>query len=71
MPLFCITTYIFRYCAKSKRLFESLNEKFVALELDKHPQGAEIQAELAVMTGQRTVPNIFINGVHPILRVST
>jgi glutaredoxin len=51
-----------RYCAKAKRLFESLDQKFGAIEIDQAPQGTEIQAELATMTGQRTVPNIFING---------
>jgi len=27
-------------------------------------KGADIQATLAVMTGQRTVPNVFISGQH-------
>ena len=28
------------------------------------PQGAEIQAALLDLTGQKTVPNVFINGQH-------
>ena len=34
------------------------------LELDVRPDGAAIQAELAKMTGQRSVPNVFVNGQH-------
>ena len=33
-------------------------------ELDQLPDGPAMQEELAKMTGQRTVPNIFIGGVH-------
>lgn len=33
-------------------------------ELDQLPDGKEMQDELAKMTGQRTVPSIFIGGVH-------
>lgn len=33
-------------------------------ELDQLPDGQAMQEELAKMTGQRTVPNIFIGGVH-------
>jgi glutaredoxin 3 len=31
-------------------------------ELDEMPNGGEIQAALAEMTGQRTVPNTFVAG---------
>lgn len=36
------------------------------VELDRMPEGdgAKIQAELLTLTGQRTVPNIFIGGKH-------
>ena len=37
---------------------------YEALELDTMDQGADIQAELLTMTGQRTVPNIFVKGEH-------
>ena len=33
-------------------------------ELDQMQNGAEIQNELAVMTGQRSVPNVFVNKKH-------
>ena len=39
------------------------------MELDEIEGGAEIQAELLKMTGQRTVPNIFIKGKHDFRRI--
>eukprot|EP01038_Epipyxis_sp_PR26KG_P016122 gene16122-21912_t len=52
------------YCKKAKGALEELNIKFGVLELDNMKEGADIQAELLTMTGQKTVPNIFINGEH-------
>eukprot|EP00960_Hanusia_phi_P027652 746940-Hanusia_phi.AAC.1 len=68
------------YCKNSKALFENIGVQYHADELDLIPNGSEIQAvscstlsfalfsppcqELAKLTGQRTVPNIFIDGKH-------
>jgi len=52
------------YCAATKSLFSSLGVDFKVIELDQRPDGSDIQAKLAEMTGQRTVPNTFINGKH-------
>jgi glutaredoxin len=52
------------FCAEIKQLFESLGIEYSALELDQLDIGAEIQIGLEEKTGQRTVPNIFINGEH-------
>ncbi|POM59477.1 Glutaredoxin, partial [Phytophthora palmivora] len=41
-----------------------LDAKFEVVELDTRDDGAEIQALLLDLTGQRTVPNVFINGKH-------
>lgn len=41
-----------------------MSAPFQAIELDQLPDGASIQQELAAMTGQTTVPNIFIKGKH-------
>ena len=38
--------------------------KFTAYELDEQSDGAAIQAALLEITGQRTVPNIFVKGQH-------
>ena len=34
------------------------------IELDSRPDGNEIQQALAVKTGQRTVPNVFVGQSH-------
>ncbi|CAK5276533.1 unnamed protein product, partial [Mycena citricolor] len=54
------------YCRRAKALF---TEKFpeespVVFELNEREDGADIQAYLLQKTGQRTVPNIFINENH-------
>ena len=45
-------------------LFKNLGEEAMVIELDERPDGAAIQQELARMTGQRSVPNVFVNGTH-------
>jgi glutaredoxin 3 len=38
--------------------------EYKLIELDQRPDGGDIQDALLQMTGQRTVPNTFINGIH-------
>ncbi|KAL2135328.1 hypothetical protein VTI74DRAFT_8981 [Chaetomium olivicolor] len=52
------------YCHNTKRILDGLNAKYKAIELNQESDGDEIQNALAMMTGQRTVPNIFIGRVH-------
>lgn len=53
------------YCAQSKQLFESMPSLDVVVhEIDQMPSGQLIQQELATLTGQRTVPNIFAQNQH-------
>lgn len=52
------------FCTKIKNLFDSLGFKYEVLELDQLAEGPAIQAALAEKSGQRTVPNVFINGDH-------
>jgi len=63
------------YCQSAKSMFNQLQQPFVAIELDQVgmvsllfscfvENGSAIQSELEKTTGQRTVPNIFINGKH-------
>ncbi|KAJ3119159.1 hypothetical protein HK100_000454 [Physocladia obscura] len=49
------------YCKKAKDLLDSYGATYEQLELDMRDDGADIQQYLAEKTGQRTVPNIFIN----------
>lgn len=52
------------YCTKAKALFGELHVPIKVIELDQFDGGKEIQDALLQKTGQRTVPNIFINGQH-------
>mmetsp|Transcript_21664 Transcript_21664/g.20813 ORF Transcript_21664/g.20813 Transcript_21664/m.20813 type:complete len:114 (-) Transcript_21664:372-713(-) len=54
------------YCTTTKNMFgkEFPNVKPVLIELDKISGGSAIQAALLEFSGQRTVPNVFVNGTH-------
>lgn len=56
------------YCGPSgmtKSLFGQVTDlPTTVVELDTLETGAAIQAVLAEMTGQRTVPNVFVDGQH-------
>lgn len=52
------------YCVKVKDLFKELNVKCIALELDLMEDGTNYQDLLHEITGQKTVPNVFINKKH-------
>lgn len=40
-----------------------MNKKYLAIELNERDDGDEIQSILGEMTGARTVPRVFVNGV--------
>ncbi|KAL4919292.1 thioredoxin-like protein [Aspergillus aurantiobrunneus] len=52
------------YCKASKDLLTGLGAKYYALELDQAEGGSEIQDALQELSGQRTVPNIYIAQKH-------
>ncbi|KAG4305367.1 hypothetical protein PORY_000923 [Pneumocystis oryctolagi] len=52
------------HCDKTKSLLDSLNAKYHVLELDQRGDGKNIQQYLLELTGQATVPNIFISRQH-------
>ncbi|CEP13611.1 hypothetical protein [Parasitella parasitica] len=52
------------FCKKAKQLLTGLGVDFFVLELDKESDGPAMQDYLKEKTGQRTVPNIFINQKH-------
>jgi len=52
------------YCTSTKQLFNSMNVDAKVIELDTMDDGNDIQAALLDITGQRTVPNVFIKGKH-------
>ena len=52
------------YCKRVKALLDSENIPYTVVELDTNKNGAEYQRLLLQLTGQRTVPNVFVKGVH-------
>ena len=53
------------FCTKVKALFAKLGaEQITAIELDQDKDGPAIQAVLLEVTGQGTVPNVFVGGQH-------
>ncbi len=52
------------YCNQAKNLLNKCNITPIIYELDKMPEGNTLQADLISKTNFKTVPNIFINGIH-------
>jgi len=52
------------YCKATKSLLSELGAKYYTIELDQVDDGSAIQAALGEMTGQTSVPNIFIAKKH-------
>ncbi|XP_055503925.1 thioredoxin reductase 1, cytoplasmic-like [Leucoraja erinacea] len=52
------------YCKKVKDLFASLGVDIHVVELDVVEKGALMQEMLNDITGQKTVPNVFVNKAH-------
>lgn len=52
------------YCRASKALLTELGANFYVVELDQVDDGTEMQAALEDISGQRTVPNIYIDKKH-------
>ncbi|KAF1793198.1 Zinc finger, RING-type, conserved site [Phytophthora cactorum] len=50
------------YCAKTKTLLTQLGAKYDVVELDQIAGGSEQQDALEQITGQSTVPNVFVGG---------
>ncbi|KAF1938524.1 glutaredoxin [Clathrospora elynae] len=52
------------HCKAAKQLLSESGAKFYAVELDQVDDGSAIQSTLGDLTGQTTVPNIFIAQKH-------
>ncbi|KAI4124630.1 MAG: hypothetical protein LQ347_005669 [Umbilicaria vellea] len=52
------------YCKASKQLLTEMGARAYIVELDQVDDGAAMQDALYDLTGQRTVPNIFIKQQH-------
>ncbi|XP_012372589.1 glutaredoxin-2, mitochondrial-like [Octodon degus] len=49
------------YCTMAKKIFYDLNINYKVMELDVLEYGSQFQDALYKMTGERTVPRIFVN----------
>uniref|UniRef100_A0A023FGT8 Putative glutaredoxin n=1 Tax=Amblyomma cajennense TaxID=34607 RepID=A0A023FGT8_AMBCJ len=49
-------------CAQTKELFSSLNEPYLAIEVDEDGYGPPIQEALSQKTGLSGVPQVFVGG---------
>ena len=53
------------FCSKMKTVFKQNRIDFTAVEFDTMgPMGADMQKALHDLSGQKSVPNLFINGKH-------
>ncbi|KAI4267729.1 MAG: hypothetical protein LQ337_008211 [Flavoplaca oasis] len=52
------------YCKASKSLLSELGAKFFVIEMDQVDDGADLQNALEELSGQRSVPNIYISQKH-------
>ncbi|KAI2643713.1 putative glutaredoxin [Xylaria nigripes] len=52
------------YCTASKNLLDSMSAKYFVIELDQVSDGSDIQDALQEISGQRSVPNIYIGQKH-------
>ncbi|UNI17783.1 Glutaredoxin [Purpureocillium takamizusanense] len=52
------------HCRATKQTLSSLDAEFTTLELDNESDGGDLQDALEQITGQRTVPNVFIGHKH-------
>ena len=52
------------FCDKAKDLLNRGKVEYKTVELDQVPDGAKLQDALEGLSGQRTVPNIYIGGQH-------
>ena len=60
-PFLCL--YVTQ-CTSTKNLFEEMGVDAKVIELDAIDNGSRVQAALLDLSGQRTVPNVFIKGQH-------
>jgi glutaredoxin 3 len=50
------------YCDRAKALLSKLGVKYLAVEIDTREDGDEIFEAVKEMTGQHTIPNVFVKG---------
>ena len=52
------------YCVRAKQAIAGVGAQPAVLELDERDDGPAIQQAAFELTGQKTVPNVFVDGAH-------
>jgi len=63
-PLVVFSKSYCPYCKNTKRILDGLKANYKTYELNEESDGSELQAALLDISGQRTVPNVYIGKVH-------
>lgn len=63
-PVFVASKLYCPFCARTKETLAAAGAKAEVWELDQMEEGGAVQSLLKELTGQSTVPNVFINGKH-------
>ncbi|XP_065333470.1 glutaredoxin-2, mitochondrial-like isoform X2 [Cloeon dipterum] len=50
------------YCDMAKKVFDNMVVRYTVIELDKRSDGDQYQDVLKEMTGERSVPRVFVKG---------
>ncbi|XP_077979038.1 glutaredoxin-2, mitochondrial-like [Glandiceps talaboti] len=61
----CVVVFSKTFCAYSqqaKRVFNEMQAKYEVVELDQRDDGQTLQDILGKMTGENTVPRVFVKG---------
>lgn len=51
------------YCITAKEIFDDLDQPYTTVELDQRTDGDQIQEIMGEITGGKSVPRVFINGI--------
>jgi len=52
------------FCTQTKATLDGMGVDYTVIEINLLPNGAEYQAALTTISGQRTVPNVYVGGTH-------
>ncbi|ODV80402.1 glutaredoxin [Suhomyces tanzawaensis NRRL Y-17324] len=63
-PVFIASKTYCPFCTATKNTINSITKDAYIIELDTLEDGSDLQDALEELTGQRTVPNVFIGGQH-------
>ena len=63
-PVIVFSKTYCQFCEEDKSILSNYYIQYYTLELDTSPIGTQIQTALEKISGQSTVPNIYMNKIH-------